>query len=198
MLYEFPAHADAGVPDREHIAAPARRRLRQLRGPDLDGPQGRGELHGVGHHVQQHLLQPQPVADHSFVRHRRGIDREVEMLGVYLCLYDGVQVVQELVEAAWCRLNAGFAALDAAHVQHVVDKAEQEAGGLADLRQIVPHQRRVVRVGGGQGGEAHDSVHRRTDIVGHIVEKDGLGPVGPVGLLQGVLQQPVLGLQLLL
>ena len=69
-------------------------------------------------------------------------------------------------------------------------------GGGGDLAQIVPHQLSVIQVGGRQISEADDGVHGGADVVGHIVEKHGLGLGGPLGFDQGLLQEFALLLEL--
>ena len=65
------------------------------------------------------------------------------------------------------------------------------AGGL-DLVQVLLHFLRLVEAAGGQSGEAHDGVHGRADVVGHVREEGALGGVGLVGLGQRLFQQGLL------
>lgn len=89
--------------------------------------------------------------------------------------------MQQIRQVEGLFLNLHLAAFDAAHVQHVVDKARQVLAGGADLPQILIDKLLVVQVRVRQGGEADDGVHGRPDVVGHAVEELGLCPVGMLG-----------------
>ena len=101
---------------------------------------------------------------------------------------DGLDVVEHVGEVRLLLLELDAPALDAAHVQHVVDEGEQVVAGGEDLRQVLAHLLGVVRVGRGQRGEADDGVHRRADVVAHAGEERALGFVGALGGHHGVLQ----------
>ena len=107
-------------------------------------------------------------------------------------LDDVAQAVENVRQAAWLFLQVDLAALNAAHVQHVVDEAQKVVAGGHDLFEIPRHLLLLVNVGGGQGREADDGVHRCADVVGHVGEEHALGFAGPVGLGERVLQQGLL------
>ena len=127
------------------------------------------------------------------VHHVCGVDVKLQLLGGDIRLDDGFQIVHHLGQGGLLLLDLHLAALNAAHVQHVVNEAEQVVAGGGDLGQVVLDLLGVVDVGGGQGGEADDGVHGGADVVGHVVQEGGLGPVGVLGGNQGVLEiQPLL------
>ena len=51
-------------------------------------------------------------------------------------------------------------------------------GGEIDLIEAVQHPVRVAQTALGNGGHAHDAVHRRTHVMGHAREKAALRRVG--------------------
>ena len=60
-----------------------------------------------------------------------------------------------------------FRLFDLAHIQNVIDQAEQMLGRHRDLVQIIPQLVRVIQVGKSQGRHTNDRIHRRTDVVAH-------------------------------
>ena len=100
--------------------------------------------------------------------------------------------MEDVGQGAERLVQVHFPALDAAHVQDVVDQAHQMVSGGEYFFQILLHLVLPVDVGDGQGGKAHDGVHGGADIVGHVGQEHALGLAGPVGLGEGVLQQGLL------
>ena len=82
-----------------------------------------------------------------------------------------------------------LAAFDTAHVQHIVDKAQQMVAGRKDLGQTILYLIPVFNVGRSQRCKANDSVHGRADVVGHIGQEDTLGPVGALSGVHSLLQR---------
>ena len=70
--------------------------------------------------------------------------------------------------------------------------------GCGDLGQIILHLFPVVNVCGGKRRKSYDSIHRRPDIVGHIIEKCCLRPVGVLRSRKRILQIEILPFQLFL
>ena len=93
-------------------------------------------------------------------------------------------------------LELYFSALDAAHIQHIVDEGEEVLAGSGDLFQVVQHLLPVVDVGRSQRGEADDGVHRGADVVAHVEQELPLGAVCRPLVLERDLQLAVLLLQL--
>ena len=61
-----------------------------------------------------------------------------------------------------------------------------------DLVQVLAHLLALVHVVVGQRGEAHDGVHGRADVVGHVGQERALGLAGAVGAVERFLQQLLL------
>ncbi len=186
------AHADASVPDVELVGGVARRGAGLFRYPDADDTSGGGVFDGVAQQVQQNLVQPQPVAEYVLVDHVHGVHVQLQLLGMNVRLDDAPQAVENIRQGAGLFVQIYFAAFDAAHVQHIVDEAEQVVAGGHDFLEVLLHLFPVVDMGAGQGGKANDGVHGSPDVVGHVGEENALGLAGPVGLGQGVLQEILL------
>ncbi len=183
------AHADARVLDGKLIAGKSRRRARLFNHTQADDAPRRGVLDGVAQQIQQNLVQPQTVAENVLVDHVHRVHIQLHLLGVDVRLDDVPQAVENVRQGAGLLLQGDLPALDPAHVQYVVDEAEQMVAGGHDLFQVPLHLLLLVNVGAGQGGKANNSVHGRADVVGHVGQKYALGFAGPVGLGQSVLQQ---------
>ena len=189
MFLELLGHADAVVADGEmnpdEVLSPVRGLL--VHGY-VNPPAVGGELHGVAQNIQQNLIEPHAVAAHIF----RGnvMNGHIEMLALCpdLGLDDADDAVQHLPQGDLVHAEGQLSALDLGHVQHVVDKPQQMPAGEGDLFQAVLHLLAVVDVGRGDGRHAHDGVHGRADVVGHVGEEFALGLVGPDGLLPRLVQ----------
>ena len=196
VLLEFLAHADAIVLDAELIAGPALGRTVFLGNADADHAARRGELDGVGQNVQQDLVQPQRVGDDILVLHIHGINEKRQALCRNIGLDDGAHIVDEIRQMHRFFFNFYFSALDAAHIQHIIDEGKQVLAGGRDLFQVVQHLFLIVDMGRSQRGEANDGVHRGADIVAHIEQELPLGTVCRPLVLERDLQLAVLFLQL--
>ena len=168
-----------------------------LRDAHRDLAARRRELHRVGDEVEQDLVEAHLVAVDVFVRDVEHVHEEVELLGVDLRGDDGLDVVQHVREVDLGLLQADLAALDAAHVQDVVDEAQQVVARGEDLAQVVLDLLFVAGVGGGERGIADHRVHGRADIVAHVAEEGALGLVGRLSDAQGVLCRLLEPLELL-
>ncbi len=177
MAHELGRHADAGVLDGKFVGRISADGAGLFHQVDDDIPAHRREFDGVAHNVDQDLVQAQLVRDHVLVLHVLGVDIEIQLSGVDQPLDHGPQVVEQVRHVHGLFLQLHAAAFNAAHVQDVVDQAQQMGAGGVDLCKIVLDLLGVVDVGLGQGGEAHDGVHGGADIVGHAVEEHGLGLV---------------------
>ena len=93
-------------------------------------------------------------------------------------------------------LDLHLAALNAAHIQHIVDEGEQVLAGSGDLFQVVQHLLLILNMGRRQRGEADNGVHRGADVVAHVEQKLPLGAVCRCLVPDGKFQLAVLFLQL--
>ena len=91
---------------------------------------------------------------------------------------DGFQIVQHIGQVRLGFVQMDLTALNAAHIQHIVDKGKQVVARCENLAQIVPHLFFVVNIADSQCGKADDGVHRGADVVGHIGKESALGTVG--------------------
>ena len=94
-------------------------------------------------------------------------------------------------------VQGGLAAFDLAHVQDLVDEVQQMPAGGLQLVNVALQLARVLQVVFHQAGQAHDGVHRGTDVVRHIAQEGGLGRAGALRLLQGRPQLSLAFLQFL-
>ena len=67
--------------------------------------------------------------------------------------------------------NVHLARFDAAHVEHVIDKRKQVFRRLPDFREVISDLFLVVDMLCSKTRKSDNSVHRRTDIVTHVVEE---------------------------
>ena len=185
MLLKRRTHADAVIADMELIVRAALRRGLLLDDAQGDRAARRGEFDGVGHDVEHDLVEAHGVGDDVLVLHVDHVDEERDALGGNARLDDVAQVVHKLGQVHRARLERDLAALDAAHVEHVVDEREQVLARRRGLFQVVEHLFAVVDMGGRKRGEADDRVHRRADVVRHIEQEFALGAVGRRFLTDG-------------
>ena len=78
-------------------------------------------------------------------------------------------------------------ALDAAHIEDIVDQLQEVVAGSDDLIQAVFDPDRIIQVRGSDVGKAYDRVHRRPDVMGHIGQERVLGVSSVSGLFERVL-----------
>ena len=124
MLLELRAHADAVVLDAELVVGKAVRGGGLLDNADADGAAGAGELDGITQNVEQDLVQAQLVRDDVFVMDILGVDEKVQLLGRRIGLDDGAQIMDNIRQVHRHSVDLHLAALDAAHVEHIVDEGQ--------------------------------------------------------------------------
>ena len=133
VLDKLRRHTDAVVLHRKDIVPIAVAEGGFLADPEGDHPPGGGILHRVAQQVDEHLVQLQGIGDNVLVDHLEGVDKQFQLLGLHLGLDDVHQIVHQLRDVALLLLDLHLAALDAAHVQDVVDEAEQVVAGRQHL-----------------------------------------------------------------
>ena len=133
MLLELLRHTDAVVLDAEHIGGAAAARARLFHDADVDGAARRGEFYGIADDVQQNLVQAQLVGDDILVLDILRIYIQIQLLGADIALYDGAQVVQHIGQMHGGVVQLDGAAFNAAHIQIIVDQAEQMLPRHADF-----------------------------------------------------------------
>ena len=76
----------------------------------------------IGQNVQQDLVQPQRVGDDILVLHIHGINKKRQPLCRNIGLNDGAHIVDEVRQMHRFFLDLYLSALDAAHIQHIIDE----------------------------------------------------------------------------
>ena len=97
---------------------------------------------------------------------------------------DAVNPVYLLHEVHWLHIQGGLAAFNAAHVQNVVDDAQQQPPGVFQLVQVVCQFVRLPKLVFHQRGNADDGVHGRADVMAHIGKEIGFCLAGLFGTPQ--------------
>ena len=187
-LLELRRHADAVVFHGELVAAYAGGVGRLLGDGKDDAAAVRGVLDGVAEDVGDDLLDAQTVAVDVLMFQLVQVDIEAVAVGGDVALVDADEVVHQFGQIERFLVEHDLAALNAGHIQHFVDQAEQMVAGLGDLPQTIGHPLRVVDVGPGNGCHADDGVHGGADVVAHVGKKLGLGAIGAVGRVVSILE----------
>ena len=188
MLQKFLAHPDSGVLHLKFVGRAAFRRISLLQDPDAHDSAGFREFHSIAQKIQKNLIQPQLVAQDMLIDYVRGIYVKFQLLGCDIRLDDRFQVVHDFRKGGLLFLDLDLSALNPAHVQNIIDQAQQMVAGCGDLGQIILDLLGIVDMRCGKGRKSDDSVHRRPDVVGHIIEKCSLCPVGMLGCSKRVLE----------
>ena len=105
------------------------------------------------------------------------IHDEVHLLSLDIRLQHIAQGVDKLRKIFLRLMNSYRARFNAAHFQHIIDQGEQMLRGLGDFGQIALHRLLILDMLSSQISEAHNRIHRRSDIMRHVVQKDCLGAV---------------------
>ena len=100
--------------------------------------------------------------------------------------------MQNVRQTAWFLIQMHFPAFNTAHIQDIINQAQQMISGGHDFFQIFLHLLFTVYMGNRQGCKAHDGIHGRPDIVGHIGKEYAFSLVGLIRLHQSILQQTLL------
>ena len=176
-LLKFLAHPDSGVFDAELINRHAFFCGFLFGHAQADRAAIRRKLDRIRQNIKQNLIQPQLIRHDIFVDDIRRIKHQILLSGIGVVLNDRLKIPDQFREMNLGLLERHFAALDPAHIQHIIDQGEQMTAGHIDFPEVVPDLLPVVNVRSRQGGEAHNGIHRRPHIVGHVVEESGLGLV---------------------
>ena len=148
-----------------------------------DVPTGGRVLDRIGEDVHQHLIQAVGVGQHVFVLHMV-LHREGLAALAGLLPDNAVQLADLLGKVRFFNVQGGLAALDAAHVQNIVDDAQQQPTGSFQLAQMFGQLFRLVQLVFHQGGNADDGVHGGADVVAHVGKEVRLGLAGLFGYFQ--------------
>ncbi len=86
-------------------------------------------------------------------------------------------------------LDLNFPAFNSAHIQNVIDQAQQMVAGREHFLQRVPYLVFVVNMTHRNGCKPNNRIHGRADVVRHIRQKRSLRLVGVLRLHQSILQR---------
>ena len=148
-----------------------------------DVPTGGRVLDHIGEDVHQHLIQAVGVGQHVFVLHK-GVYRKGLAALACLLVDDAVQPADLLRQVHLFHIQGSLAALDAAHIQNIVDDAQQQLPGGFQLGQMLGQFFRLVQLVFHQGSNADDGVHGGADVVAHVGKEVRLGLAGLFGYFQ--------------
>ena len=174
MLLEILAHADAIVFHMDFILCIALQLHRILFHAYSHRATGIGELQRITQKIQQHLIQTQTIAVHIFIRYTHSVEEKIDPLRHDVSLQNRAEVMEHIRQMHFLLLDLHHATLDAAHVKHVIDERQEMITGGGDFLQIVLYLILIIQISSRQSGEADDGIHRRTDIMGHIIQETGL------------------------
>ena len=135
MLQKFLAHADAVILHHKAVFG-VMLGMGKLIYLQPDVPTGGRVLDRIGEDVHQHLIQTVGVCQHVFVLQ---IGAYRKALAALTCLLpdDAVQLTDLLGQVHLFHMQGGLAALDAAHIQNIVDDAQQQLAGAFQLAQML-------------------------------------------------------------
>jgi len=122
-------------------------------------------LHRIAEQVDKHLVQLQGIRDHVLIRNFKRINKQLQLLCLHLGLDDIDQIVHQLGNIAFLLFDLHFSAFDRAHIEDIIDQAEQMLAGSRNLFRIFPYFVRVFRIPGKQCRKSKHRVHRRSNIM---------------------------------
>ena len=135
-----------------------------------------GELDGVAYQIDDHLPQPQRVAQQGVGDFRR------DVIGEFETLFGGADgqrlqgITQSVPQIKRQRFQVEFARFDLGKIQNIVEQQQQRIGRRRHHREVIALLRRQVGVAQ-QFAHADDAVHRGADFVTHVGEKLAFGAV---------------------
>ncbi len=178
IFLEFVRHAHTIITDTEHIFCISGSAARFLADPDIDHSSCRSELYRITHHVQQHLVQTELICDNILMHHILCINIQILLFCNYISLHDRDQVMDNVRKMDFHFLQLHNAAFNSAHVQHIIDQAEQMLAGDVDLLQVLYDHFLIIHMRNSQCSIADHRIHRCTDVMRNTVEESGLCLIG--------------------
>ena len=140
----------------------------------------RRELVGVADQIQQDAVQSIRVAKHHFIFNFLCGNDIVDLLHLHLHREKIAHFIQQFHNIRGYGIQFHLAALNAAHVQNVVDERQQMLAGQFDFLQIFRRFRREAGLLLHQADIAHDGVHRRPDVMAHVRKERALRLTAPL------------------
>ena len=118
-----------------------------------------------------------------------GIHIKIQLFRMHVRQKYIAQTIQNIRQGTWLFIQMHFPAFNTAHIQNVIDQAQQMVSRCHNLFQIFRYLFLVVHMRDCKSGKSDNRVHRRADVMGHIGQKDAFCLVCLVRLLQRVFQQ---------
>ena len=141
-----------------------------LRHTQADRAPRRGKFEGIGEQVGEHLPEPDGIPREAAVCDlfiQRVRNAPLPGLGPHHIL----DLVQHIFQGEGLAGEGKLPAVDAAHVQDVVNEILHVVGGGAKFHQVLPHVGRDPLHHAGEVCEAHHRVHGGTQLVSHAGEE---------------------------
>ena len=169
-----------------HFEAEPRRSFGQFQGDyrDPDRPPF-GKLDGVADQVDEDLFDAEIVTKETAGHPGRSFDPQFEPLAASSRSQQAFQLLQELRQREGAPLDLELAGLDLGNVEDVVDDAEEDAAGSANLLRhdlLVGGERLLLQ----QLRQPQDAVQGSPDLVAHVGQERALGLRGGLGGLAGL------------
>ena len=161
-----------------------------------DGAAVRCEFHCVAQNIHQHLPDANGVGQHIGLVRLGQIGAELDIPIGQEAIHDAQNRIGHCRDVNGSGHKFDAAAFDAADVQNIVDEGQQMVGAFGNLGQAVSNLRLGLMLHS-DVGEAHNGIHGGANVVGHVVQEDGLCPVRVLrstdSILQLLLDLPVAG-----
>ena len=132
-------------------------------------------LDRVREQVDENLPQTHGIANEALVADLVHADSEGLPARFGLRPDDAVHLTDLVREIDLSAAERGIARLDFAHVEHIVDKAQQMLTGALHLADVLLELFGVVLFVRHQARDAHDGIHRGADVMRHIGKELALG-----------------------
>ena len=139
-----------------------------------------GELERVGQQVDQDLAQPRRIAEHASRHLAVGVEEQRYRPLARLHGHRAHRLGDQFARFQWDAFDVELAGFDARMVEHVVEHAEQRAGGVVQHREI------AALLGAQAGAQqqlrhAEHTVQRRAHLMAHVGEELALSLAGGFG-----------------
>ena len=187
MLLELLRHADAVVGNRDDRIAPAPFFAGLLRNIAADRTAGSRVFDGVADKVCTDFGQVRNIRINIRVQQVRCHCKRLP-LAVCLIPEHGNAITEILLDIRNRILHLRLIVLDPGKVQHIVQQHQQVLPAHLNVLHVFFQLFRVVRMPGGKVCVTDNGVHGRADIMRHIEQEGGFGPVCALGVFRSDLQ----------
>ena len=196
MLLEALADADTGIPHDEVIAGTALQPALFLTQKEADAAVHAVIFHRVAEQIEKDLRETQRIGQYILVLDILQLHPEIDLLLLERRSDHRTEILHEGRQMERLLLQCHLAALDAAHIENIIDEGEQMLTRHLDLPEVIPHLLRMLELRRCKSGEADDGIHRGTNIVRHAIQEGGFRRIGTLSLGERLLQLLLALLQL--